>query len=272
LSAAIQRRRLAGAHALELLACPASDAGGRPALLFVHGAYVGAWCWAEHFLPWFAERGYPAYALSLRGHGGSGGRDRLDAHSLADFTDDLAAAVAELPCEPVLIGHSMGALVVQKFLERAAVRAAAHLCPVPPYGLLPASFALALMRPSLYAELHALASGGRASRAALQEALFAGPVDHERLERHYARMQPESRRALLDMAGWGLPLLWRMHRAETLVLAAERDALIAPSLAASAARLLGASFELLPGLGHAVMLEPQWRLAAEALHAWLQGR
>ncbi len=26
-------------------------------LLFVHGAYVSAWCWEEHFQPWFAHRG-----------------------------------------------------------------------------------------------------------------------------------------------------------------------------------------------------------------------
>ncbi len=24
-----------------------------PPLVFIHGAYAGAWCWDEHFLPWF---------------------------------------------------------------------------------------------------------------------------------------------------------------------------------------------------------------------------
>jgi pimeloyl-ACP methyl ester carboxylesterase len=31
-------------------------------LLFVHGARHGAWCWDEHFLDFFADRGYACYA------------------------------------------------------------------------------------------------------------------------------------------------------------------------------------------------------------------
>ena len=40
-------------------------------LLFVHGAWHAAWCWDEHFLGYFADRGYRAVALSFRGHGDS---------------------------------------------------------------------------------------------------------------------------------------------------------------------------------------------------------
>ncbi len=29
-------------------------------ILFVHGAWHGAWCW-ENFLPYFAERGYESH-------------------------------------------------------------------------------------------------------------------------------------------------------------------------------------------------------------------
>lgn len=259
---------------LELLALPAAAGAARAPLVFVHGAYVGAWCWAEHFLPWFAERGHPVYALSLRGHGESAGRERLHEFGLADFADDLASAVRGLDRPPVLVGHSMGALVVQKFLERepGAARAAALLCPVPPFGVLPASFSLALTRPALFAEINALAFGGRASRAALQEALFAGPVEAERLERYFRRMQPESRRAILEMSGWGLPQTWRTAMPDTLVIGAERDVLISPAFAQSTAQLLGAEYVLLPGLGHAVMLEAGWRAAAEGLAGWIAER
>src|SRR5512135_1714638 len=240
---------------LELLAAPHGGAAGRTPLVFVHGAYVGAWCWAEHFLPWFAERGFPSYALSLRGHGKSAGREQLHSFGLADFADDLEAVLADLGRPAVLIGHSMGALVVQKYLERGERRAAAaaFVCPVPPFGVLPSSFMLAWTRPALFSEINGLALGRRVSRGALHEALFAGPVDNERIERYYARMQPEPRRAL----------------AAALVLGAERDALIGASAARTTARLLGAQYRELPGLGHAVMLDPGWRAAAEALDGWL---
>jgi pimeloyl-ACP methyl ester carboxylesterase len=102
--------------------------------------------------------------------------------------------------------------------------------------------------------------------------LFAGPVEAERLERYFRRMQPESRRAILEMSGWGLPQTWRTALPDTLVIGAERDVLISPVLARSAAQLLGAEYLLLPGLGHAVMLEPGWRAAAEGLAGWLAER
>ena len=241
---------------------------GRAPLLFVHGAYAGAWCWDEHFLPWFAARGFPAYALSLRGHGASSGRDRLHDFGLADYAEDLARAVALLERPPVLIAHSMGALVAQKYLERAEVPAMALISPVPPFGLLPSAFALALTRPALFSEINALAAGHSASRNALAEALFAGPVEDAGIKRYYPRMQAESRRALADMSWWGLPQLWRMRRPDTLVLGASRDALIFPALARSTATMLGAEYRLLGGLGHAAMLESDWQRAAQELLDW----
>lgn len=258
--------------ALEILRRPPAGSAPRTPLLFLHGAYVGAWCWDEHFLPWFAERGFPCHALSLRGHGASGGRERLHQFGIGDYVDDLAHAVAEIERPPVLIGHSMGALVVQKYLERATPRAVVHLCPVPPFGLLPSTLALALGRPGFFSEINALAGGRSASRAALAQAFFSGPVDAGRIDRYYARMQAESRRALMDMTLWGLPQLWRMARVESLVLGASADALISPAMAQSAASMLGAEYRLLEGLGHAVMLETDWQRAAMEILDWLQAR
>ena len=54
-------------------------------LLFVHGAFVAAWCWDDNFLPYFAQHGFAAHALSLRGHGGSTGWESLAAASIDDY-------------------------------------------------------------------------------------------------------------------------------------------------------------------------------------------
>ncbi|MBI3371524.1 MAG: alpha/beta fold hydrolase [Betaproteobacteria bacterium] len=269
---AIERATIAGSQPLELLYCHDMAQQTRVPLMFVHGAYVGAWCWAERFLPWFAARGFPVYALSLRGHGRSGRRENLHSYRIADYAKDLAAAVAHVPREPVLIGHSMGAVVAQKYLERpkAAAAALALMCPVPPFGLMPATFSLAFSRPGLFAQLNSLVTGGGVSRDAVREAMFGGPVDAEHLDACFARMQPESRLALLDLAGFDLPQRWRINLPQTLVLGAERDALIPAYLARSAAQMLGADYGTLPGLGHAVMLEADWQNAAQALLDWLE--
>jgi non-heme chloroperoxidase len=258
---------------LEVLSHPPSAAPPRTPLLFVHGAYVGAWCWEEHFLPWFAARGFPAHAVSLRGHGASSGREALHRHGLADYAEDVARAVALLDAPPVLIGHSMGALVVQKYLERGGRAAAVVLaCPVPGYGLMPATIALAWTRPALFLGIQSLAAGGGAPLAVLSEAMFAGRLEPERLARYFRRMQRESRRALMEMAGFGLPQPWLARRPATLVLGAARDVLIPPLHAQAAAALSGAEYELLEGLGHAVMLDEGWERAAGEILDWLDAR
>jgi pimeloyl-ACP methyl ester carboxylesterase len=256
---------------LEILSRKPASVSTKPPVLFVHGAYVGAWCWEEHFLDWFAARGYPAHALSLRGHGESEGRDGLDGYSLDDYAEDVARAAAGLRQPPVLVGHSMGALVVQKALAKIAdVPAMVLACPVSSYGLLASSMSMAFTQPALMNGLNSVAGGGRASRETLKAALFAGPVEAVLLERCYRRVQRESQRALLDMAGWGLPSPWGGRRPPTLVLGAEKDALIPAAQAQGTARLLNAEYLQLRAIGHAVMMDTEWLSAAESIAGWLE--
>ena len=94
-----------------------SVASSGTAVVFVHGAWHGEWCWSEQFLPYFAEHGYPAHAFDLRGHGQSDGATTLRRNRIADYVADLKSVVDGLGGSPVLIGHSMGGVVVQKYLE-----------------------------------------------------------------------------------------------------------------------------------------------------------
>src|SRR5262245_7923152 len=77
--------------------------GRKTPLLFVHGGYCDAWCWEPFFLPWFAAQGYPAYALSLRGHGESGGYGSLFVAGLDDYAADVERVIAQIDVMPVLI-------------------------------------------------------------------------------------------------------------------------------------------------------------------------
>ena len=103
-------------------------------VLSVHGMYQAAWCWSVKFQPYFAQHGYKSQAISLRGCGASDGREHLRMVPLADFVSDLAQVVDQLESSPVLIGRSMGAMVVQKYLESHQVPAAVMLGSAPPIG------------------------------------------------------------------------------------------------------------------------------------------
>lgn len=258
-----------GRHLEHIERQPAGAAHAVP-LLFVHGAYTGAWCWDEHFLPFFARHGYAAHAVSLSGHGGSDGREVLDSLKLDDYVADVAEAIRRLPTPPVLIGHSMGGLVVQKYLEQAAVPAAALLCSVPPHGLAPSAMQMMWQDPSLLQTLNAILTGSQPSRARLRDALFNQPPDNARLARYARHFQPESMRALWDMTAFNLPQLHRMHRVPLLILGAAQDRLILPADVVATGLALGQPAEILPELGHAVMLERGWEAVATRILSWLE--
>ncbi|PKO83179.1 MAG: alpha/beta hydrolase [Betaproteobacteria bacterium HGW-Betaproteobacteria-11] len=250
----------------------AGTAVRRTPLLFIHGAFTGAWCWDEHFLTFFAEAGYAAHALSLSGHGASPGRERLDSLSIDDYVADVATAVAALPAPPVLIGHSMGGFVVQKYLERHTAPAAVLMCSVPPQGLLSAAIGLMFSRPGLMKDLNAMLGGGHVALDALRDALFAQPIDVADLKRFHRLAQPESHRALWDMSLFSLPRSASIKRTPLRVQGAEFDHLIPASLVEMTARTYGVEAKIFPAMGHGLMLEHDWPQPAQDILDWLRSQ
>ena len=198
---------------LEVRTCLPARANGnarKPPLLFVHGGYCDAWCWAPHFLPWFAERGYAAHALSLRGHGASGGHETMFVTGLDDYAADVERVAATLPSPPVLIGHSMGAAIVERLLATGPVRAAALLSPVPPTGLLPMAARLAAEQPEYLLQLSQFDPARLTAHVldVLRPYYFSADVAPEILLEATRHLGPESPRALLDLSlrlHWQLP-------------------------------------------------------------------
>lgn len=248
---------------------PASPGAHRTPLLFVHGAYVSGWCWKEHFLPWFAARGWASHALSLTGHGGSRGRIDLDNVSLDQYVSDVAEVAAALPSPPILIGHSMGGLVVQKYLEQAAAPAVVLMSSVPPQGLASSALGMLFSCPHLLFDLNRILGGGEPSVDSLREALFHQPVSTEKLREYWQQSQSESHRALWDMTLYNLPHPARVYRAPMLVLGAEFDRLIAPGQVETTASTYGVKAEIFPHMGHGMMLERDWEKVARRIDEWL---
>ena len=113
-----------GLHVEE--AIPLSTGAFGPPVLMVHGAFHGWWAYAK-WLPWFATLGVRAFALSVRNHEGS---RQLTADEYRDtgiehYVEDIASVSAWLGEPVVLIGHSLGGLMVQKAAEDSDVAAVA---------------------------------------------------------------------------------------------------------------------------------------------------
>lgn len=259
---------------LEVLSCRPGGPARPVPLLFVHGAYVAAWCWGEYFLPWFAERGWEAHAVSLRGHGASPGRDFLDAASLDDYVADVLTAAKALDQPPILIGHSMGAIVVQRAARQCGAPGMVLLAPVPPHGLGGSLFSLAMRDPPLFFALNAMQLGGDdgAALRRVRDYLFSASVSESDVRRYLRRTQRESQRALLDLA-WPQYLWIRSSIGlPALVAGAANDAFFFAHAIEEAARFHGVQPKVFAQMAHAMMLEPGWEAVAEHVHAWLEER
>ena len=258
------------AHALEVVTRQSRGTSPHPPLLFVHGVGHAAWCWAEHFLDFFADRGFDAHALSQRDHGRSVGRERLRWTSIADYVDDVERLATGLAREPVVVGHSLGGLIVQQYLVRHDPPAAALLAPAPPGGM-PRQWARLFLDspwPTLHAFLNADPGKLFSTPERARKFLFSPNLDEGAVRQHAARLGRESFRAVLETS-YVRPDPARFRGTPLLVLGAERDYIIPTREVARTADAYGAELQILPDLAHDVMLDTRWRQAADALLAWL---
>ncbi|HRI90292.1 MAG: alpha/beta fold hydrolase [Candidatus Accumulibacter sp.] len=262
-------------HKLHTLHRAPSTPSQRPPLLFLHGGYVDARSWDVHFLPYFASHGYDCHALEFSGHGGSDGREYLDALSLDDYLADAQQVVAGFDQRPIVIGHSMGAFIAERLLEQSLAAAAVLLAPVPINGTLESATKLLLKYPKFLCEVVNV-TRGRVSATALhmiKEVYFSPTTRPETLLRFAQLVQPESARAVCDLALLGC---WRWSpkpppALPVLVVGGELDTVFPPELIRPLARRWNAELQVVAETGHALILDEHWHDCAAPVLAWLKG-
>lgn len=242
----------------------------QPPILFIHGANMSGWCWNEKFMPHFTELGYPTYAVDLRGHGNSGGQENIATNSIADYVTDIQRVMDEIGTSPILIGHSMGGLAIQKYIENNTVPACVLMASVPVDGLIPSVMDLAL-NPTLFMQHNlsqlfgTLFSGVDVTR----KAVFSGDVSDDVVIRYCTEMQPSSPKALLDTLWLGLPTKQNPFKIPMLSLGADEDTFFRPAQIRKTAEAYGAKYVNMKNTSHAIMLDSHWQESAETISNWL---
>jgi pimeloyl-ACP methyl ester carboxylesterase len=244
---------------LEVLGPGPGGAPGRPPLVFVPGLGHTAGCW-DNWRAAAGEAGYPAYAMSLRGHGGSAGNVRLG--RLGAYRADVIKVAAALPEPPVLIGHSMGALVSAMAAARRRVRALVLVAGVPARPAIGSLLSVARQHP-----LDALG-------------VLAGRTLAMRPEYMYERLDPATAATYIAMAGPESPIAQHQllfHRppaaplggAPVLCIATRADRLVPVRDVRATARRYGAELVEFDGLVHNLMQDVGWEQPWAAIAAWL---
>lgn len=242
-------------------------------LLFIHGAWHGAWCW-ENFMPYFAEHGYEVHALSLRGHGNSEGRDGIRWYSAAkDYVADVEKVVQGLGQTPILIGHSMGGYVTQKYLETHNTPAGVLLASIPVSGIF--MMLMRFMRRRPWATLKTLFLMNPwylvNSPELVKEGFFSDDFPDGEIARLFPYVQPESFKTALETTLFRLPHPRRV-KTPLLVLAAENDRVFAIPEERATARAYGTEAVVFPNMAHDMMLEQGWQSVADKVLEWFASR
>jgi len=259
----------------------------RPPLVFIHGSYHGAWCWAEHWMPYFSSQGYNVYAISLRGTFGSAPPEGTKSIRIDEHVSDLDAFIRRVcpsDVKPIIIAHSMGGMVLMKYLESettAPLAGAAWLCSTPPSGNVPMTKRFIKERPfaAFKIVLGFVFKFATFFPYFARQLFFSKEVDKKDLGRYMKNFRKDSKIGLdLGDLNRQLPILsannagqatWLEKAPPRYVLGAEKDYIIDIEGLKEMATFLDVEAELLREAPHDVMLGPQWRAGAERLGRWL---
>lgn len=247
-------------------------------ILAVHGMW-GTSRRMENYMKFFAERGYPFLGINLRGHGNSRFVKYPGRISVFDYIKDVKDAIDyvgwKFNCfDPVLFGHSMGGLIVQKTAEETPVRALILLNSAPPAGIRTVrSWSLAL---SQLKYLFRFILVNRPFKPNFRDAsrfIFNG-MPRNQWQECYNAMINESGRAAKDI------ILGRVAVDETkifcpaLIVGCENDKIVHPNIARDLyqkySRNGKATLKIFDKFAHWVQVEPDWQDPANEILSWLK--
>lgn len=230
-----------------------------PTILFVHGAWLGAWVF-RNYEKYFSEFGVPIALIDLRGHGGLSQDELFLASGQQEMADDVVEACAVIDREMIIAGHSAGAAVAAVAASRCSSKGLILLAPSPPaqlLGLLPCK-----------AEIEG-------------EAVRPGPLEKIR-KKFVPNLSLEEAEVFASKLVCESPALLNDRR--LLRVTIDRERIVGPTLCIAAefedaefhaegqdeqtAAFYDAEYHLLKGAGHCFMWEPGWYRSAAIILDW----
>lgn len=111
-------------------------------IILIHGNFVNNTSWADWKL-YYERKGYTVLTPANPGHDGHPADLRKNGHpdlpetGFVDVVNNIARLIDDLPEKPLIIGHSMAGLAVQKLVEMDKAVAAVSIDGAPPKNVIP---------------------------------------------------------------------------------------------------------------------------------------
>jgi pimeloyl-ACP methyl ester carboxylesterase len=249
-------------------------------IVLIHGMFMTPLCW-ENWIEYYQSRGYRCVAPAWPGRDQPIETQRknhpdpqLGRLKLHDVVDSLERTVRSLGGRPVLMGHSMGGLVVQLLLQRDLASAGVAIDPAPPQGVFSTAWSFIKSNFPGINPLVPVSQPVAMSFELFQYAFVnALPLAEQRAA--YDRyVVPESRGVPTQSLTSVAHVDFEKPHAPLLITAGERDHIIPASLNRTNYKKYTdpasvTDFKQFPGRDHFVIGERGWQEVADFILSWL---
>lgn len=256
-----------------------APSASKPPIVFVHGAFCGGWAF-DGFRERFEAAGFETHAPHLPHHERGADLDALSQAGLKEYKEAIVAYARDLRAAPVLVGHSLGGLVVQLAAAQMQIEGLVLLAPSAPWGVPPTTldehgnnFGLTLLGDYWR---RAIPPDYRVARSTTLDRLA-----HDDARRVFARFVPESGRAIREAVQWwsdtSMASQAPVYRIAAPVLGVG-GGIDRVNPASTVRRVISrfpseqAQFQEFPTMSHWLMGEPESAEVAEFVLGWMKVR
>jgi pimeloyl-ACP methyl ester carboxylesterase len=252
-------------------------------IIFITGAFVGNNCWDE-WRKYFEDKGYKTIAPpwphkdatpeELRNRQPDAG---IASNRLAALTDYFARIAQGFTEPPILIGHSIGGLMVQLLLQRGIGACGVAIHPVPPQGIITFKFSFLKAGWGALGFFTSTKKSYLMSFRGWQYAFTNGMDCDEQKQSYYKFAIPESKLVARDTITSAAKINFEKPHAPLLITSGSDDHSIPASLNYSNYKKYKqgnsiTDYKEFKGRNHFVLGQPTWKEDADFILNWLKNQ
>lgn len=247
-------------------------------IVFIHGLFMNPVSW-EHWIKYFEAKGYKCYAPAYHFHEGkpSNLREHINRQlgkvTFGQVFNFLSTNIDKLPEKPILIGHSMGGLAVQKLIENNKGVAGICIDSAPPAGIF--NYSWSFLKSNL-ATINPLEGDSVfLPSVAWFHYAFCNTLNKEETEAEYQKfVVPESRNIARSSTGKDGKINLKKPHNPLLIISGEKDHIVPSSLnkknfKAYTDKKSKTYFKEFKGRTHFICGQKDWEEVAQFIHNWI---
>lgn len=250
-------------------------------IVLIHGNFVNNLTWA----PWkrhYEQKGYTVHTPANPGHDGNPADLRAKGHpdlaktGFIDVVRNMANLIDTLPEKPLIVGHSMAGMAVQKLVEMDKAIAGVSIDGAPPKNVIPPFSTLKIALPA-FSSFFSGKEYYMGTREWYDKAFFNTLPPSERAKAFDAVAVPESYKVSQQLVLNSFSNIdFTKPHAPLLFIGGEQDRIFSPALTKTIAgrykdKNSRVDVKIFDGRSHFICGEPGWETVADHILNWYEG-